>query len=160
MIFPGNISRARDRIQASSLMPAYSKPDADLQQSKLVAVSTGDKPFILCGPAGNQASKDQAAAFAASPWVRHIAKFSGRAGQLNVAVVDGSQIKWQSQTAAIMRKPSGSILAEGTPGSVFAFICDDKDCVLASMLCLDGPLLKSLDSAAPDVPDGFSLLSP
>jgi putative DNA primase/helicase len=146
-------------LKVSTLTPGHYTPSANLRTGRHVAVFAGYCPVVLCGPADDEESVNQARFLAGSKLARRIfTEPSGKAGdQLRVGVVDGRDLSWGQTLSAIVSKPSGQIEIGDGEGPLIAILLDDPDGIRASALCIMTETARAFDPAAPELDDGRTL---
>lgn len=145
------------RLILSTLCPAQYVPTPDIQSiPDHAVVYAGGKVAIVCGPADDEESIEQARRLVAS----HVTRSMFGGAKLAAGTAKVSDIAWAPVMVAIAESPSGHMETGGTKGMVQALLpsYDGKETERAAWLCACTETAQAIDPKCPDL-GGFDSLS-
>jgi hypothetical protein len=149
-------------LKLSTLTPGTYSASEDFVNSSHEAVFVNEHPVILCGPAGDQRSMEEAKALSASSAFRQMMQAAGWTVSEVYPGVSGQQIRLGDQFAAIVSKESGQVEDGSGDGPLVAVILDSVNgTAIAAALCVNTEIARIFDPAVPELDDGrrLSMLS-
>lgn len=145
-------------LKLSTLTPGTYSASADFVNSSHEAVFVNGHPVILCGPAGDRRSMDEAQALSASSAFRQIMRAAGWAVSEVTPGVSAQQIRLGDQFAAIVSKESGLVEDGSGDGPLVAVILDSVNgTAIAAALCVNTETARIFDKDVPELDDGRRL---
>lgn len=138
------------RLILSTLCPAQYVPTPDIKAiPEHAVVFAGGKVAIVCGPADDEESIEQARRLVASPVTRSM---FGTA-KLEAGTAKANDIAWAPVMVAIAESPSGHMETGGQQGIVQALlpVYDHKETERAAWLCSCTETAQAIDPNCPDL---------
>lgn len=136
-------------LELSSLIPGICSPNKDTQTSSHAVVYVGEQPLVITGPHDDAESVQQAMVLANSAGFQHMVEQAGYTGKLRfVAKVDGHEIPWPEETAALIGKVHGQ---GAERGPVIALVLGESKEILAIAMCITTDVAQIFDPAAPEM---------
>lgn len=140
-------------LRASTLTPGTYRPVTAVIYNNHAVVLVGGTPVILCGDAGDPASRRQAETLVRSRRFAAGVRVAGHTGEITTGTVSGADVPWTDPMTAIVKKEPGDT-GRGI-GPVVAIVIDDPHKKLATYLCVTTETARALDPSAPALDDGF-----
>lgn len=145
-------------LKLSTLTPGTYSASEDFVASSHEAVFLNGYPVILCGPAGDPRSMEEAQALSESSAFRQMMEVAGWAvGEFYPGV---SSLKYSvgDKFPAIVSKESGQVEDGSGDGPLVAVILDSVNgTAIATALCVNTETARIFDKDAPELDDGRRL---
>lgn len=149
-------------LKLSTLTPGTYSASADFVNSSHEAVFVNGHPVILCGPAGDQRSMEEAQALSVSSAFKQMMQAAGWTVSEVYPGVSAQQIRLGDQFTAIVSKESGQVEDGSGDGPLVAVILDSVNgTAIAAALCVNTETARIFDKDVPALDDGrrLSMLS-